>query len=233
MIVTGVTCAVGFGALAVLMLGLHAEVRRLTKLAEALQASLQANLRELLADSSRHPAPAAAVSAAAAPPHPAATPATTAASSSSLRSLVKEQAAIVPPPPPPPPAAPEPPESEQLDSDPDRDPGLAPLPSIAQLAAATTSAAQSNRAVVLPADPPAAEPGPHDLATRWNPDRRLLVMRLSARGNRPDQIAAALRIPLEEIELFLKLNKLVKPSPPPLALELEHAAIKTETHPAD
>lgn len=181
-VATGVTCAVGFGSLAVLMLGLHAQIRRLTRMAEAVQSSLQANLRELLAEARQS-------TASAAPP-----PGTQAA-----------------PPPPPPPVRPRPTPELELELEP---PVVSP--SVVQLAAATTmeapAAAPPPRAA-LPAGPTGADPGnnePQDLASRWNPDRRLLVMRLAARGNRADQIAAALRIPLEEIELFLKINKLVK-----------------------
>lgn len=177
-VATGVTCAVGFGSLAVLMLGLHAQVRRLTRMAEAVQSSLQANLRELLAEARQSKAPAA-------PP-----PATQAA-----------------PPTPPPPVRPRPTPELELELE------LPTVsPSVVQLVAATTMEAPA-----APPPPRAALPAatagnndPQDLASRWNPDRRLLVMRLAARGNRADQIAAALRIPLEEIELFLKINKLVK-----------------------
>jgi len=44
----------------------------------------------------------------------------------------------------------------------------------------------------------------------WNPDRRLLVMRLASRGKKADQIAAALRIPQQEADQFLKANKLAR-----------------------
>lgn len=179
-VATGVTCAVGFGSLAVLMLGLHAQIRRLTRMAEAVQSSLQANLRELLAEARQSTAPAA-------PP-----PATQAA-----------------PPPPPPPVRPQPTPELELELEP---PVVSP--SVVQLAAATTMEAPAAAPPPRAALPAGASAGnnndPQDLASRWNPDRRLLVMRLAARGNRADQIAAALRIPLEEIELFLKINKLVK-----------------------
>ena len=207
-VASGVTCAVGFGALAVLMLGLHAQIRRLTRMAEAVQASLQANLKEVLLEGqSPQATPPAPVPAPPAPPYAEAPPPV-----ARLRPHPPVSLAAHP----------------ELTTD---------SPSVIQLAAATTEAEPEPMAAPLPAlrilPPPASEEGfaettapPQDLATRWNPDRRLLVMRLAARGNRADQIAAALRIPLEEIELFLKLNKLVKN-------EAFVEAVRSENPPAD
>lgn len=179
-VVAGVTCAAGFGALAVLMLGLHTQIRRLTRMAEAVQASLQANLKEM-------------VSQAAAP-------------------------AQLPPVPAPSSAAP--PRAYEAAT-------AAATPSVMQLAAATAASIATSASTNPPGahDTDSDDEPPRDLASRWTPDRRLLVMRLAARGNRADQIAAALRIPLEEIELFLKINKLVKN-------EAFQDAVKTEILPA-
>lgn len=152
----GAAFAIGFGAVTVLILALHAEVRRLTKLAEGIQKALAGNLRRILADSEpppRQPRPVPREST------PAAEPAAAAV-------------AIAPP--------------------------------LVKLAQATLAQAT---------EPGAGPPGVPDSLTQWNPDRRLLVMRLASRGKTADQIAAALRIPQEEVELFLEVNRLV-PSPP-------------------
>ena len=147
---TGFALAVGFGVVSVLLLGLHSEVRHLSKLAEVAQRLLAANLRQALP--SVGPAPA-------------------------------ETRA---------PARPQPAE--------ERNGGKAPP--LAMLAAAMA----------------AAEPPPiigaslaADLAAglNWNPDRRLLVMRLASRGQKPEQIAAALRIPEDQVEQFLAANQLL------------------------
>ena len=48
----GVAFAVGFGAVTVLLLGLHSEVRRLSRIAENAQRALLANLRQALPSAS-------------------------------------------------------------------------------------------------------------------------------------------------------------------------------------
>lgn len=151
-VATGVTCAAGFGILAVLVLSLDGQVRRLSRQAGALQNALEANLKSLLAE--------------------------TAAAQRSAEIPVAAALASLP-------AASQPPERPSM------------------------------QALPPPLPPPAPAPLPDaTIASRWTPERRLLVMRLAARGNPPDQIAAALRIPRQEIDLFIRLNGLeATPSP--------------------
>jgi hypothetical protein len=72
---------------------------------------------------------------------------------------------------------------------------------IAKLSAATADPAPVAVAERAPEQESVNLPG-------WNPDRRLLVMRLASRGKKADQIAAALRIPQQEVEQFLEANHL-------------------------
>ena len=53
----------------------------------------------------------------------------------------------------------------------------------------------------------AAEPPPR--AAALNLTRRSQVLRLYHRGEMPEQIAAALGVPLNEVDLLLKVNKMV------------------------
>lgn len=157
----GVAFAAGFGAVTVLLLAVHSEVRRLAKHAEAAHQALVANVRQTLAADSR--------------PGRVATPVVEAVSAPGAGSRAGE---IMP-------AA------------------QSPDPPWTGLIAATTA----GRSVSPPAGE-FAEPTSGD-ETGWNPDRRLLVVRLSSRGKSASQIAAALRIPEEEVETFLHVNKLV------------------------
>ena len=149
----GAAFAIGFGAVTVLLLALHAEVRRLAKLADGVQKALAGNLRQILVSGQEQkkalspPVPA--------PVSPSALP----------RASPPEERAV-------------------------------PTPPLVKLVQATESSA-GLVALDTPSPP------------QWNPDRRLLVMRLASRGKQPDQIAAALRIPQEEVELFLEVNRLV------------------------
>jgi hypothetical protein len=154
----GIAFAVGFGAVTVLLLALHAEVRRLSRLADSAQRGLVANLRQTL-PSENTPPPARRLS-----------------------SILPVHSPYVPPPPPP--------ESEEETA----------LP-IAKLSAATIETASVAVAERAP------EPESVNLAG-WNPDRRLLVMRLASRGKKADQIGAALRIPQQEVDQFLEANNL-------------------------
>lgn len=150
----GIAFAIGLGALTVMLLGLHAEVRRLSKLAENAQRMLAANLRQLL--------PAVTVTTGQARP-------------------------------------PDPPQRT-----PDRNTGFAPPP-LATLARAIAAADTQSPAGVTISCP---EPATGGARLDWHPDRRLLVMRLASRGQVPEQIAAALRIPEREVEEFLEANQL-------------------------
>ena len=178
----GVAFAVGFGVVTVLLLGLHAEVRKLTRTAEGLRRGLAANLREVLPPritralppKVSEPVPSAAIERAKPRARPAPQPEAPAVAvqpksntSEASESLDRLASAA---------AAPEPPAS-----------GPASAPALSPPA--------SNIPEPLP------EPA-------WNPDRRLLVMRLASRGEKPDQIAAALRIPEDEVEHFLQSNRL-------------------------
>jgi hypothetical protein len=159
----GIGFAVGLGAIAVLLLGLHAEVRRLSRLAAAAHRSLLGNLEHAL--DAAQPSPISVLPGRMAPkPEPALAlerPGTFAATASS--------AAVARPAP-------------------------APLELVPELTRPIDAAARG-------VSPASAEP--------WSPDRRLLVMRLAGRGRNPDQIAAALQIPQEEVEKFLEVNQLV------------------------
>ena len=152
-IAAGVAFAAGFGALTVLLLAVHSEVRRLAKHAEAAHQALVANVRQTLAVDSR--------------PGAVRAPIVEAVSVPAAGSRTGETMLAVP--------SPDPPWTE--------------------LRAATTA----GRGVRPLADD----------ETGWNPDRRLLVVRLSSRGKSAGQIAAALRIPEDEVETFLNVNKLV------------------------
>lgn len=152
----GIAFALGLGALTVMLLGLHAEVRRLSKLAENAQRMLAANLRQLL--------PAATVTIGQARP-------------------------------------PDPPQGT-----PDRNAEFAPPP-LATLARALAAADTQSAAAVAISCPEPSTGGTTRLD--WHPDRRLLVMRLASRGQLPEQIAAALRIPEREVEEFLEANQLL------------------------
>ncbi len=161
-VVVGVAFTVGFGAMTVLLLGLHAEIRRLSRLAEAAQRVFADNLRQSL-------------------------PPKSVASSPSPAPAVVDEAAIPADPPP------------------------EPIPELALPLVDLAAATGVNGPPVHPEEPPRREPDPAEPANgpAWNPDRRLLVMRLASRGRNAEQIAAALRIPQEEVELFLEANKLV------------------------
>ena len=89
----------------------------------------------------------------------------------------------------------------------------APVPSIPPVAIAPPLVKLAQATLAQAIEPGEGPPGVPDSLTQWNPDRRLLVMRLASRGKTADQIAAALRIPQEEVELFLEVNRLV-PAPP-------------------
>lgn len=165
----GVAFVIGFGATTVLLLGLHAEIRRLSRLAEAAQRVLVDNLRQAL------------------PSKPATVPAA-------------PRAAPPPPPPPEPVAVDAPPPPEPVVEE-------ITLP-LVELAAATAEPNASP--LTAGARTPVVEPLPEAAAgPAWNPDRRLLVTRLASRGRSAEQIAAALRIPQDEVEQFLEANQLV------------------------
>ncbi len=157
----GVAFAVGFGALTVLLLAVHSEVRRLAKHAEAAHQALVANVRQTLAADSRAGGVLTPIVEAASVPR---------AGSRAGEIMLAAQS---------------------------------PDPPWTGLMAATTA----GRSVPPPAGG-LAESASGD-ETGWNPDRRLLVVRLSSRGKSASQIAAALRIPEEEVETFLHVNKLV------------------------
>ena len=152
----GIALAIGLGAVTVLILGLHAEVRRLTKLADSAQRLLTANLRQIL------PAPATVV----AQSRPADPP---------LR-LQQQSREIA-------------------------------LPELAMLSAAT--AAAERQPIVRPPNAGLETQIATTAGLDWNPDRRLLVTRLASRGQQPEQIAAALRIPEREVEQFLDANQVL------------------------
>ena len=163
----GVVFAAGLGAVTVLLLAVHAEVRRLAKHAEAAQQALVSNLRQAITQESSPVSPA--------------TPAPAAAKPTTTVELKPTEPARAQP-----------------------DVGR-PLTLLVRAPAASSR--------ILP-PPPVGEAaqasgnrGGDDAG--WNPDRRLLVMRLSSRGQSPSQIAAALRIPEVEVDCFLQVNKLV------------------------
>ena len=153
----GIAFAIGLGAITVMLLGLHAEVRRLSKLAEGAQRILAANLRQVL-------------------------PAVAAPKAHNSRA------------PDPPPRVTEP--DSQIVG-----------PSLAMLALATAAKDPQPSIGAGTTRPEPATGGAARLD--WNPDRRLLVVRLASRGQLPEQIAAALRIPEQEVEQFLEANSLL------------------------
>jgi hypothetical protein len=63
-------------------------------------------------------------------------------------------------------------------------------------------------------EPPAPAP---PARAGFNLTTRSQALRLSRRGDRPDQIAAALGIPEREVELLLKVDRAVETSPPNVA----------------
>ena len=160
----GVAFAVGLGAVTVLLLAVHAEVRRLAKHAGAAQQALVSNLRQTLIQAASPVISRTALAAVAA-----------------KRATVESK-----------PAEP---------ADAGQNLGL-PL-------ARLVATAAFNKSLPPPTGetPEASSRGGGDAG--WNADRRLLVMRLSSRGKSPSQIAAALRIPEDEVDLFLQVNKLV------------------------
>jgi len=58
-------------------------------------------------------------------------------------------------------------------------------------------------------EPAAAPPVPEPVRTALNLTRRAQVLRLHHRGEMPEQIAAALGVPLNEVDLLLKVNRMV------------------------
>jgi hypothetical protein len=50
-------------------------------------------------------------------------------------------------------------------------------------------------------------PAPPSIRPSLNISHRAQVLRMSRRGERPEQIAAALRLPVKEVELLLKVHK--------------------------
>lgn len=169
-IVAAGSCLTGaLAALAVLILGVHAEVKRLVRTAEAAQQALAANLRHM------------------SPSGPAAPPAVTPAPPAAMKALEAEPIA--------------PPLARLAEAV--AEPVPPPVP-------ADEAPAEPLGATELPAAP-ASEllvTGATDLP-EWNPDRRLLVTRLLGRGKNAEQIAAALRIPLREVDEFLEANRLM------------------------
>jgi len=63
----------------------------------------------------------------------------------------------------------------------------------------------------LKREPPVAGESPlsHPLRPSINMTRRSQVLRLHHRGEMPEQIAAALGVPLNEVDLMLKVNRMV------------------------
>ena len=57
--------------------------------------------------------------------------------------------------------------------------------------------------------PPDAGPGSSAVRPSLNLTRRSQVLRLHHRGEAPEQIAAALAVPVNEVELMLKINRMV------------------------
>lgn len=160
----GVVFAVGLGAVTVLLLAVHAEVRRLTKHAEAAQQALVSNLRQTLTQASSPVISRTAPIAVAVKP--------TTVELKPAGSAHAGQDFVLP---------------------------------LTRLVAATAS----HKSLPPPAGEIAEASSSSSDDPSWNPDRRLLVMRLSSRGKSPSQIAAALRIPEDEVDVFLHVNKLV------------------------
>ena len=159
----GVVFAAGLGAVTVLLLALHAEVRRLAKHAEAAQQALVSNLRQTLTQAS--------------------SPVISRKTSIALASR---------------PATVEWQPAETARAQPDH---------VRPLTVLVTAPAASSRTLPAPVGKAAEASGNGVDAAGWNADRRVLVMRLSSRGKSPSQIAAALRIPEDEVDLFLHVNK--------------------------